>query len=46
MGTHEVKNYASEKDPLKMEDRPMSFNGIVYEKLTDNAFRFHMATNF
>lgn len=43
---HEVKNYALVKDTLKMEDRPMNFNVIVYEKFRDNAFRFHTATNF
>lgn len=32
---HEVKDHTSVKGPLKMEDRPVAFNVIVYEKFTN-----------
>lgn len=31
------------KNPFKKKHRAVDFNVVVYEKLTDNGFRFHIA---
>jgi hypothetical protein len=39
----QVRKYGI-KDPLKMQETPMEFNGIQYEKCADS--RCHIATTF